>query len=86
MDARISEVTITLDGRWQNNLSGALRILRKHGLEVLRADDDRSVVDGLIDATRLHALEKLDCVEYVRTVFTYFADYPPGDPRDRDAS
>jgi hypothetical protein len=23
-------------------------------------------------------------VEYVRTIFTYVADYPPGDPRDLD--
>jgi hypothetical protein len=42
------------------------------------------VVEGTIDASLVHDLEKLDCVEYVRTVFTYNANYPPGDPRDRD--
>jgi hypothetical protein len=83
-DARISEVVITLDKRWENDLPGALRILKDSGVEVTSADDNNSVIEGNIDVCRVHDLEKLDCVEYVRTVFTYDANYPPGDPRDRD--
>jgi hypothetical protein len=44
------------------------------------------VVEGAVEASKVHDLEKLDCVKYVRTVFTYHANYPPGDPRDRDGT
>ena len=27
-------------------------------------------------------LKKLDCVDYVRTILTYEAEFPPGHPRD----
>jgi hypothetical protein len=53
-------------------------------VEVWHADDDRSVVEGAVETSRVHDLQKLDCVEYVRTVFTYHANYPPGHPKDRD--
>jgi len=77
-------MVITLDKRWERDMRDALRMLRDTGLQVLRTDGAKSVVEGTIDAARVHDLEKLDCVEYVRTVFTYDANYPPGDPRDRD--
>ena len=82
MDARISDVIVTLDKRWEDKMKEALGMLKQAGLEVREADDDNSVVEGLIDVCKVHDLEKLDAVDYVRTVFTYDADYPPGDPRD----
>ncbi len=84
MDAVVSEVVVTLDRAWEHNLRGALKLLRHAGMQVWRADDENSVVEGAIETAKLHTLEMLDCVEYVRTVFTYHANYPPGDPRDRD--
>ena len=84
MDARISDVIVTLDKRWEDKLSDAVTQLKNAGLDVRDADDDNSVVEGTIDVGKVHGLEKLDCVDYVRTIFTYDADYPPGDPRDRD--
>ena len=84
MDANISELVVVLDKRWENDLAGAVEMLKKCGMEVRDANDDNSVVEGCIDTTRLHELEKLDCVDYVRKVFSYDANYPPGDPRDRD--
>ena len=39
---------------------------------------------GAVEAHKVHDLQKLDCVEYVRTVFTYHANYPPGHPKDKD--
>jgi hypothetical protein len=84
MDAIVSEVVVTLDKRWENDLDGALRMLKDAGVEVWAADDDRSVVEGAVEQHRVHDLHKLDCVEYVRTVFTYHADYPPGHARDRN--
>ena len=83
-DANISEIVVVLDKRWENDLTGALEHLKKCGMEVAQADDDNSVVEGQIETYKVHDLEKLDCVDYVRKVFSYDANYPPGDPRDRD--
>jgi hypothetical protein len=82
MDMRISDVVVTLDKRWEDNLPDALARLRRAGLEVRDAYDHNSVVEGTIDIRQVHDLEKLDCVDYVRTIFSYFADFPKGDPRD----
>ena len=83
-DANISDIVVVLDKRWENDLNGALEHLKKCGMEVDTADDDNSVVEGSIETYKVHDLEKLDCVDYVRKVFSYDANYPPGDPRDRD--
>jgi hypothetical protein len=84
MDARIADVIVTLDKRWEHNLQDAVSRLQHAGLDVRHADDANSVVEGTIDVANVHDLEKLVCVDYVRTVFTYCADFPSGDPRDRD--
>ncbi|HEY7086667.1 MAG TPA: hypothetical protein VH518_01180 [Tepidisphaeraceae bacterium] len=84
MDAAISDVVITLDKKYGDKVGEAVNTLKKAGLEVRDANEDNSVVEGTIDVGKVHDLEKLDCVDYVRTVFTYLANYPPGDPRDRD--
>jgi hypothetical protein len=83
-DAEISDIVVILDKRFENNLQGAVDCLKSAGMEIRAADDDNSVIEGSIDAAKVPELQKLDCVDYVRTVFTYFADYPPGDPRDQD--
>jgi hypothetical protein len=84
MDARVSDIIVTLDKKYEDRLNDAVNTLKKAGVDVRDADDDNSVVEGTIDAGKVRGLEKLDCVDYVRTVFTYDANYPPGDPRDRD--
>jgi hypothetical protein len=84
MDMRISDVVVTLDKRWEDDLPGAVARLKRAGLDVREAYDHNSVVEGTIDVNKVHDLEKLDCVDYVRTVFTYCADFPSGDPRDRN--
>ena len=84
MDANISDIVVVLDKRWEDKLADALAVLKEHGMEVRDADDDNNVVEGTIESYKLHDLEKLDCVDYVRRVFSYDANYPPGDPRDRD--
>jgi hypothetical protein len=84
VDANISDIVVVLDKRWEDKLADALVVLKEHGMEVRDADDDNNVVEGTIESYKLHELEKLDCVDYVRRVFSYDANYPPGDPRDRD--
>ena len=84
MDAIISDIVVVLDKAFEERLADAVGMLKSCGMEVRSADDDTSVVEGTIDESRVHALEKLECVDYVRKVFTYYANFPPGDPRDRD--
>jgi hypothetical protein len=86
MDATISEIVVVLDKRWEENMQEAVVMLREVGVQITDADDENSVVNGSIDSTRLCDLEKLECVDYVRRVFSYDANYPPGDPRDRDGT
>lgn len=83
-DAQMSDITVVLDKRWESDLEGAVKLLKDAGVEVRTADDDNSVVEGVVETAKVHALEKLDCVDYVRTTFTWIADYPAGDPRDQD--
>jgi hypothetical protein len=83
-DAQMSDITVVLDKRWEDNLAGAVELLKQHGVDVRSADDDNSVVEGVCETAKVNAIEKLDCVDYVRTTFTWIADYPAGDPRDQD--
>ncbi len=83
-DAQMSDVTVVLDKRWEDNLSGAVDHLKQAGLDVRSADDDNSVVEGTIESQKVNDLQKLECVDYVRTTFTWVADYPVGDARDKD--
>ena len=83
-DAQMSDVTVVLDKRWEDDLAGAVEILKQNGVDVRNADDDTSVVEGVVETSKVHDLQKLDCVDYVRTTFTWIADYPAGDPRDKD--
>jgi hypothetical protein len=85
-DAYISDITVILDSRFQDQpkTSEAVEILKGQGMEIRAIDENASVVEGMIDHSKVHALEKLECVDYVRVAFTYAANYPPGDPRDKD--
>ena len=83
-DAQMSDVTVVLDPRWADNLAGAIDEITRAGLSVSTSDDSNGVVEGTIPSAKVHDLQKLDCVDYVRTSFTWIADYPPGDPRDLD--
>ena len=84
MDAIISDIVVVLDKAYEQRLAEAVGMLKAVGMEVRSADDDNSVVEGTIDQVHMHDLEKLECVDYVRKVFTYYANFPAGDPRDRD--
>ena len=84
MDAIYAEIVVILDAAYEERLDDAVEMLKRAGMTVENADDDQSVVCGQIDMVYLHAVEQLECVDYVRKVFTYDANFPPGDPRDRD--
>jgi hypothetical protein len=84
VDANISEIVVVLDKAYEEKLAEAVEKLKSLGMEIYRADDENSVVEGQVETYKIHDMEKLDCVDYVRRVFSYDANYPPGDPRDRD--
>ncbi len=83
-DAEISEIIVCLTADYAERLDDAVHQLESAGMTIASTDDDNSVVQGEIDTRKLAHLHKLPCVSYIRTVFTYLADYPPGDPRDLD--
>ena len=83
-DAEITEVVVVINEAFCDKLKDAVVKLTAIGLDVFSTDEDEGVVNGSIEAYKLPDLQKLDCVNYVRSVQTYIADYPVGDARDRD--
>ncbi|MCC6424430.1 MAG: hypothetical protein IT447_13215 [Phycisphaerales bacterium] len=83
-DAEISDLVVVLKGDYAERQDEAEKMLRDAGMQIRSSDQDNGVVEGSIETRHLHELKKLPCVEYVRSVFTYVADYPAGDPRDQD--
>jgi ABC-type phosphonate transport system ATPase subunit len=83
-DAEITEIVVVLATHYGNRMAEAVEKLKAAEMEIDRADDDNDIVEGTIESDKLDGLRKLDCVNYIRTVMTYIADYPPGDPRNKD--
>ena len=83
-DRYVSDVVVMLEELSSEQTVRAVDLLRAAGLEISRVNDEQSIVEGSIDAARAHNLQQVEHVRYVRSVFTYLANYPPGDPRDTD--
>ena len=83
-DAQMSDVAVILDKRWESRLADATEQLKHQGMSISSADDDKGVVEGTVESQKIPEIQKLDCVDYVRVIFTWVADYPVGDPRDKD--
>src|ERR1700753_2536314 len=83
-DAELAEVTIVLCKAYENRIAEAVSMLKAANLEVTETDEEHAVVEGTCDVSVLPALKGLECVNYVRVGTTWIADYPPGDPRDKD--
>ena len=83
-DAEVTEVVVVIHQSYCNRLADAVASLTKLGVEVFSTDEDECIVNGAIQTFKLSELNQLDCVNYVRSVMTYIADYPLGDPRNQD--
>lgn len=83
-DAEITEVVVVLDCKGEQSVNQSLGKLQEMGLQVFNVNNDEGVIEGCIDSARVHELKSVPGVCYVRSVFSYTADYPPGDPRDKD--
>ncbi|HEY1683552.1 MAG TPA: hypothetical protein VGG19_02220 [Tepidisphaeraceae bacterium] len=72
----ISEITVVVDHKYeeQPKLNEAVEKLKGLGMSITNVDENDAVVEGDIDSSKLGELEKMDCVDYVRTVFSYIAE------------
>ena len=86
MDAYMSEIVAVIDDMENDQMDAMLQRLKDAGVEVWAINRSEGVVEGLVDSSKIKQIDDMPGVEYVRTVFTYAANYPPGDPRDRDGN
>lgn len=84
MDAYKSEIVAVIGDSESGDMDAMVKRLEQAGMEVSRVNASEGVIEGLVDASKVKAIDEIPGVEYVRQVFTYAANYPPGDPRDRD--
>jgi hypothetical protein len=82
----MSEIVAVIDDHHCDDLDSMVKTLSDHGMEVSTINRSEGVIEGLVDSSLVKKIDDLPGVEYVRTVFTYAANYPPGDPRDRDGT
>jgi hypothetical protein len=85
-DAEITEIVVVLEKIFENRLHEAVEILKAAGMDVFSSDEEDNVVEGAIESVKLVEIQKIPGVNYVRSVLTYIADYPAGDPRDQDGA
>ena len=83
-DAEISDVVVVLQDMEEQRVKEVIEQLKTAGLQVSTMDQDTGTIEGSVDAAKVSDLKKIKGVSYVRSVMTYTADYPPGDPRDLD--
>jgi hypothetical protein len=83
-DADISDVIIILHEEMGGTLDDALLKLMEWCISIGEVDRDEGAVQATVESTKLKTLEQLSFVKYVRRVFEYTADFPPGDPRNLD--
>ena len=83
-DAYLSDVFVTVDETPERSFEAMLDQLKQAGLEIRSANKDQGVIEGTVEAGKVQMIDDMPGVEYVRTVFSYVADFPPGDPRDLD--
>jgi hypothetical protein len=83
-DAEMSDIVIVMDKGGAAQVDDLVARVTQAGVVVSDADPDNGVIEGTIESTLVKSIEKLEGVKYVRSVFTYVADFPVGDPRNQD--
>jgi hypothetical protein len=83
-DAEITDVVVVLDCQDQKAVEDSLACCKGLGMEVVDINAEEGVIEGSIESARVPELKKVPGVSYIRSVFTYTADYPGSDPRDKD--
>ncbi|HEX4124967.1 MAG TPA: hypothetical protein VHY37_09605 [Tepidisphaeraceae bacterium] len=83
-DEEISDVVVVLECQTEAEVNGAVEKLKALGMTVDEIDYENAVVEGNIEADLVKKLHAVPSVKHVRSVFSYTADFPPGDSRDKD--
>lgn len=83
-DEEISDVVVVLECTTEVEIDAAIDKLKAMGLTVDEIDYENAVVEGNIEADLVKKLHTVPTVKHVRSVFSYTADFPTGDPRDKD--
>jgi hypothetical protein len=83
-DAEMTDVIVVLTDAAAQEVDASVQLLSSAGLSVSDVNKDEGVVEGSILADKVHQLNAVQGVRYVRNVFSYTADYPAGDPRNCD--
>jgi hypothetical protein len=84
-DEEVSDVMVILKRECaEDKFDATVEALKKLAMEIDETDPDHGMVQGTICADKIDHVRKWPCVEYVRVDFTYIADYPVGDPRNKD--
>ncbi|MBV8780000.1 MAG: hypothetical protein JO353_01255 [Phycisphaerae bacterium] len=80
----MSEIVAVVDAEHTPAIDKIVEQMKTIGVDVGNINQGEGVVEGTVESEKVRQIDALPGVEYVRTVFTYAANYPPGDPRDRD--
>jgi hypothetical protein len=83
-DEEISDVVVVLECKTTEEIDGIIEKLKAAGMTIDEIDYENSVVEGNIEADLVKILHSVPSVRHVRSVFSYTADFPTGDPRDKD--
>jgi len=83
-DEELSDVMVVLVDEPGMTAADAAVKLKDLGLAVTDIDEANCVIEGTIETAKIKSLQTLQFVKYVRDVFNYVADFPPGDPRNLD--
>lgn len=83
-DAQMTEILVVLTGGYGGRVAEAIEQLRTAGVTVAEVSEAEGTVTGTVESYRVKAVEAMPCVQAVRSTMTYIADFPAGDPRDRD--
>src|SRR6476646_10809597 len=83
-DAYLSDIVVVCDETTEVKIDDVVKKLKAEDMSIASVDRDNCVIEGTCDASKIHKIDDFPGVAYVRSVFTYVADYPAGDPRDRD--
>ncbi len=85
-DQSVSDVTIVIRTAFAGRLDEVVEQLNEAGVGITNINEDVAAIEGSCESNRIFVIERMEFVEAVRTTFNYIADYPPGDPRDRDGA
>ena len=84
MDAYMSEIVAVISDDCADEMDDMVKRLEDVGVEVSNVNTNEGVIEGLVEAAKVKEIDDMRGVDYVRTVFTYAANFPKGHPRDQD--